>query len=219
MVEAKLNQDFGGVLSSFDLLLPDGMPIRWVMNARGARLPDRVYGPYLMRYVIQHSPAPYRHFLFGGSPECLRQLQERLLQLQPKLQIVGTISPPFSRWSETDEENFAREISKVDPDFIWVALGGVKQETWIAKNKFRHRRGVFLAVGDAFELLAGRRSFAPVWMQRAGLTWVYRLAQEPRRLWKRYLFCNAAFIFLILTQCFRRSKPPTGPASSHVDMP
>ena len=91
----------------------------------------------------------------------------------------------------------------MNPDFIWVALGGVKQENWIARNRHRYQRGVFLAVGDAFELLAGRRTFAPAWMQRSGLTWVYRLVQEPRRLWKRYLTNNTAFATYAILEVLR----------------
>ena len=124
-------------------------------------------------------------------------------KLRPEVQIVGHLSPPFRPWQEEDEAGFARTIGAAAPDFIWVALGGVKQETWIARNRHRYARGVFLAVGDAFELLAERRRFAPAWMQRLGLTWVYRLAQEPRRLWKRYLTHNSVFAFYAAVEIAR----------------
>jgi len=193
LAEARLRKEFSQVLASFDMRFPDGMPVVWLMNALGGRMRDRVYGPYLMRYAIQHAPRPYRHFLFGGSPECLAELEEALRKLQPQIEVVGKLSPPFRPWTEEDEAGFAQAITGGDPDFVWVALGGIKQENWIVRNQHRYRRGVFLAVGDAFELLAGRRGFAPAWMQRWGLTWVYRLAQEPRRLWKRYLIYNSVF--------------------------
>ena len=198
LAESRLRDDFRQVLSTFELRMPDGMPVVWLINAVGGHLQDRVYGPYLMRHVILHAPATCRHFLFGGSTECLAQLNESLRKLRPDIRIVGSLSPPFRPWLEEDEAEFARAIAAADPDFIWVGLGGIKQERWVARNRHRYRRGVFLAVGDAFELLAGRRTFAPAWMQRLGLTWVFRLYQEPRRLWKRYLVYNSVFTFYAL---------------------
>jgi exopolysaccharide biosynthesis WecB/TagA/CpsF family protein len=170
------------------------MPLVWALNRKGAGLADRVYGPYFMREAIRTLGAPWRHFFFGGKTETLEKLQKKLLTLNPNLQIVGTLSPPFRPWTEEDEAGFARAIADAQPDFIWVALGGERQERWIHANLHRHSRGVFLAVGDAFELLAGNRPFAPAWLQRGGLTWLYRLFQEPRRLWLRYLRYNSLFL-------------------------
>ena len=192
---ARHNRGFGAVMRGFDLVLPDGMPLIWYMNRQGAGLTDRVYGPYFMRHALQHLGRPWKHFFFGGSEECLRDLMEAARRLQPDLDLVGSYSPPFRSWREEDEAEFARVIQKENPDFIWVALGGERQERWISRNLHRHGRGVFLAVGDAFELLAGRRPFAPDWMQRFGLTWVYRLWQEPYRLWGRYIRFNSLFLY------------------------
>lgn len=192
---ARSNSDFHSVMERFDLVAPDGYPLIWRLNAQGANLRDRVYGPYLMRYTLEHTPAPWKHFFFGGTPECLSRLVETAKKLQPGIQVTGTLSPPFRAWTDADEEKFARTIRESEADFIWVALGGERQERWIVKNLHRHRKGVFFAVGDAFELLAGSRPFAPAWMQRTGLTWLYRLAQEPRRLWARYLKFNSMFLY------------------------
>lgn len=192
---ARHDPGFGGVMRRFDLVLPDGMPLRWSLNARGAGLRDRVYGPYFMEEMVRATPAPWRHFLFGGTPETLEALTSRLRQIQPEVEIAGTLSPPFRAWDETDEDEFARMIAQAKPDFIWVALGGERQERWIADNLQRHRRGVFFAVGDAFVLLAGERSFAPRWMQGLGITWIYRLWQEPQRLWRRYTRFNSLFVY------------------------
>ena len=192
---ARQRPDFRAVLEKFDVLLPDGMPLVWAMRRKGADIQDRVYGPYFMQEAIRNLPRPWKHFFFGGTEMCLRQLTEACRQIQPEVDIVGTYSPPFRAWTEKDEIEFASIIRKSDADFIWVALGGDRQERWIAKNLPRHKKGVFLAVGDAFELLAGRRAFAPDWMQKAGLTWLYRLLQEPRRLLPRYLKFNTLFIY------------------------
>jgi N-acetylglucosaminyldiphosphoundecaprenol N-acetyl-beta-D-mannosaminyltransferase len=198
LAEARHNPAFAQVLDRFDLVLPDGMPVVWTLNARGAGLKDRVYGPYFMRHTVLNTPRPWRHFFFGDSEACLAELRRVLLQLQPDLEIAGMLSPPFGSFSEADEASFAEVIDRADPDFIWVALPGVRMERWIIDNQARYRRGVFLAVGDAFQLLSGRRSFAPPWMQRRGLTWVYRLCKEPMRLGPRYLRYNAMFILYLI---------------------
>lgn len=199
---ARQRPDFRGALQKFDMLLPDGMPLVWAMRKKGADLKDRVYGPYFMQEAIRNLPRPWKHFFFGGTETCLRQLTEACRQIQPNVDIVGTFSPPFRVWTEKDEAEFAEVIRKSGADFIWVALGGDRQERWIAKNLPRHQKGVFLAVGDAFELLAGRRAFAPGWMQKAGLTWLYRLLQEPRRLLPRYLKFNTLFLYYSLLERF-----------------
>ncbi|MEX1045542.1 MAG: WecB/TagA/CpsF family glycosyltransferase [Chthoniobacterales bacterium] len=192
---ARHNANFGNTMRNFDLVLPDGMPLRWSLNAQGAALTDRVYGPYFMEKMLRATPRPWRHFFFGGTEETLQTLTAHLRESQPDLDIAGTLSPPFRTWTEEDEQSFAQTIAAAQPDFIWVALGGERQERWIIDNLRRHHRGVFFAVGDAFALLAGQRAYAPAWMQRLGITWAYRLWQEPRRLWRRYMRFNSLFIY------------------------
>jgi N-acetylglucosaminyldiphosphoundecaprenol N-acetyl-beta-D-mannosaminyltransferase len=207
--EARHNPEFARILAQFDLVLPDGMPIVWALNLRGAGLKDRVYGPYLMRHALLNTPRPWRHFFFGDSEECLVDLRRVLLQLQPDIRIVGMLSPPFRRFTQADEESFADAINSAEPDFVWVALPGVRMERWIIENQARYHRGVFLAVGDAFALLSGRRTFAPAWMQRMGLTWTYRLCKEPLRLGPRYLRYNSIFVSYLLwdTLCGKGWNP------------
>jgi len=198
--------EFAVVMARFDMIVPDGMPLVWCMNAKGAGLKDRVYGPILMGKVLEATPTPQKHFFFGGTPECLTSLQDAVTRRFPGTLIVGTYSPPFRQWDDNDEASFAAAIEASGADFVWIALGGVKQETWIADNIHRFRRGVFLTVGDAFELLAGRRTMAPVWMQRSGLAWLFRLGQEPGRLWKRYLVHNTLFCAAVLLQWVRPAR-------------
>lgn len=195
VAEAASNPDFCKVLGDFDLNFPDGMPLVWALNWQGAGLKDRVYGPYLMRAFFEVSPnrPPLRHFLFGSTPETLAALRQRLTALDPGANIVGHLSPPFRPLSEADQATFANHIISTSPDCIWVAMGGVKQERWIAQNIHRYPRGVFLAVGDAFALLSGQADFAPAWMQKNGLTWLYRLAKDPKRLASRYLVHNTLY--------------------------
>jgi N-acetylglucosaminyldiphosphoundecaprenol N-acetyl-beta-D-mannosaminyltransferase len=195
---ARQKPDFRRVMGGFDLVLPDGMPLLWSLNAKGGGLRDRVYGPYFMEKMVRATPRPWRHFLFGGTEETLRELEGHLREIQPDIEISGTLSPPFRPWTEEDEKFFAETIAAGKADFIWVALGGERQERWIMENLRRHQHGVFFAVGDAFALLAGQRGFAPSWMQRFGITWIYRLWQEPRRLWRRYARFNTLFLWYTL---------------------
>lgn len=214
LAEARHKLEFARRLTRFDLVLPDGMPVVWSLNVRGADLKDRVYGPYLMRHVLRSTPRPWRHFFFGDSQACLADLRRVLLQLQPDLDIVGMVSPPFRPFTTEDEEAFAETINSAAPDFVWVALPGARMERWIIDNQARYKRGVFVAVGDAFSLLSGRRSFAPSWMQRTGLTWAYRLCKEPLRLGPRYLRYNSLFLFYLLWDALRGA--PLGGEMDHL---
>lgn len=201
---ARRDPTFAEVLRRFDVVLPDGMPLIWSLNLGGAALEDRVYGPYFMNYALVRTPKPWRHFFFGGIPETLEAMVVRARQIQPDIDVAGVYSPPFRKWTEEDEIENARQIAESGADFIWVALGGERQERWIIGQQHRFTHGVFFAVGDAFELLAGHRPFAPRWMQKRSLTWVYRLWQEPTRLWRRYLFYNTLFLYYLLTDGIRR---------------
>jgi N-acetylglucosaminyldiphosphoundecaprenol N-acetyl-beta-D-mannosaminyltransferase len=191
--EAYSNPEFAEVLGSFDLIMPDGMPLVWALWLEGHEIQDRVYGPYFMEYALINSTPNLRHYFFGGTEACLCRLQTKAHELNPNIQIVGAVSPPFGHWDEATETRLIDDINASHADFIWVALGGVKQETWIAKNRHRFHHGAFLAVGDAFTLVAGLRCYAPAWIQRLGLTWLVRLLQEPRRLFSRYLSYNTRF--------------------------
>ena len=112
---ARHKEDFGRVIRRFDLVLPDGMPLRWSLNAKGAGLGDRVYGPYFMEKMVRATPRPWRHFLFGGTVDTLRTLVEHLRKIQPDIEIAGTLSPPFQQWSEQNEESFASAIGEAKP--------------------------------------------------------------------------------------------------------
>ena len=198
--EAHEDPEFGRVLERFDLVLPDGMPLVWALQMDGHGIQERVYGPYLMDYVIRHAPIELKHYFFGGTEQCLQALREKLVGLRPGLQIVGMASPPFGEWDPLTESRLIEEINRAGADLILVALGGVKQEKWLAAHQDEFKAGVFLAVGDAFVLLAGLRAFAPAWMQRIGMTWLYRLAQEPKRLMSRYLKYNARFVISFMRE-------------------
>ncbi|MGI8436015.1 MAG: WecB/TagA/CpsF family glycosyltransferase [Chthoniobacterales bacterium] len=181
---------------SIDLFVPDGMPLVWAMNAKGAKLSDRVYGPTFMRRFLEESSPRLTHYLLGGSAECQRRLRQRF----PRSQIVGGFHGRCDKDGVLEgmaEQDIIEEINRLGPDFIWVGLGAPKQYAWIARHKTDLRRGVILAVGFAFDVNAGTKPDAPAWMQRRGLTWVFRIASEPRRLLTRYLKYNSLFLFYL----------------------
>lgn len=182
---------FREITSRFDHFVPDGMPLIWCLNARGAQLRDRVYGPTFMRRCLEASPAPSTHYLLGGSTECVAALRAKFSNAQ----IVGARDGYFS---PNEEEEIVAEINRLAPDFIWVGLGTPKQQDWIYRHKAEIRRGVLFAVGFAFDVNSGLKRDAPSWMQRTGLTWVFRGLSEPRRLLSRYLRFNTLFLYYLV---------------------
>lgn len=196
---ARHDRQFGEALASYDMVVPDGMPLVWVMNRQGAGLRDRVYGPTLMLHVLRRPGLS--HFFLGGSENLLESLSSKLRERFPALGIAGSYSPPFSPdgvWSEEENARILRKITDSGADCIWVGLGCPKQELWLARNKAKLPPGVYFAIGAAFAFHAGQVRQAPKWMQDRGLEWVFRAATEPRRLWKRYVVYNSLFIYYLL---------------------
>lgn len=185
------------------LVQPDGMPLVWLGRLSGRRV-ERVCGPDFMPAVMERGvPLGRRHFFYGGAPGVPEELAARLSRRYPGLQIVGTLSPPFRPLSRSEELKVAATINSAAPDYVWVGLGTPKQDLWLAANRTLLEAPVLLAVGAAFDLLAGRRRRAPSWMQRTGSEWIYRLATEPRRLGRRYTRLNARFLRLLLVDAVR----------------
>ena len=182
---------FREITSLVDHFVPDGMPLIWCLNARGAALPDRVYGPTFMRRCLEASPEPWTHYLLGGSAHCVDALRRKFAHAR----IVGARDGYFS---PDEEPEIVAEINRLAPDFIWVGLGTPKQQNWIHRHKREIGRGVLFAVGFAFDVNSGLKRDAPPWMQRAGLTWVFRGFSEPRRLLTRYLRFNTLFLYYLV---------------------
>jgi N-acetylglucosaminyldiphosphoundecaprenol N-acetyl-beta-D-mannosaminyltransferase len=189
------DSQFRKVTECFDYFIPDAMPLIWVMNWMGANLRDRIYGPTFMRRCVLASGPPHTHYFLGGSEECLNRLQAFFRGKDASLQIVGSRNGYFRPEAEGE---IIDEINALSPDFVWVGLGTPKQQEFIQRNKHRFRRGLLMAVGFAFDVNAGTKKDAPLWMQRAGLTWLYRAATEPRRLGPRYLKYNTLFLVYLL---------------------
>ena len=191
---------FREVTSRFDYFVPDSTPLIWCLNRKGAGMRDRVYGPIFMRYCVEHSPAPFKHYLLGGSAECVEKLRARFLSANPEIRIVGIRDGYFK---SDDEAAIIAEINRLSPDFIWVGLGTPKQQDWIHRHKASIARGVIFAIGFAFDVNAGMKKDAPRLMQRLGLTWLFRALSEPRRLLTRYVRYNSLFVYYFLKDGFR----------------
>jgi N-acetylglucosaminyldiphosphoundecaprenol N-acetyl-beta-D-mannosaminyltransferase len=183
------------VLNS-SITVPDGQPLVWAMNALGGDLRDRVYGPELMaRYCDRAADSGTRMYLYGGRNQgALVQLALNLRQRFPGVKIVGGYSPPFREISELEEDAIVDEINRSKADVVWVGVGAPKQEKWMAALRDRLDAPVLVGVGAAFDFHAGLVPQAPEWMQSAGLEWLYRMVQEPRRLAPRYVRYNPRFI-------------------------
>ncbi|OGO48659.1 MAG: hypothetical protein A2Z30_07585 [Chloroflexi bacterium RBG_16_64_43] len=175
------------VFNGSGMTTPDGMSLVWLLRLRGRRGTRRVYGPDLMNAICEASlSAGWRHFLYGGGPGVPEALAARLGRRYSGLAIAGTCSPPFRPLNAAEEEAIAARINQVHPHVVWVGLSTPKQERWMAAHLGRINAPVFIGVGAAFDFLSGTKPQAPRWIQRSGLEWLFRLATEPRRLWRRY---------------------------------
>lgn len=207
---ARRDRSFRAVMSEFDFICPDGMPLVWAMNTQlnpEDRLRDRVYGPNLMLSTLQachESGSAVRHFFLGGTDATLSALRLRYEREFPNLKICGMHSPRFGTWTESELSEMVEMIRLAKPHLIWIGLGCPKQEQWIARLKHQLPHGVYLAVGAAFAFHAGEVTQAPSVMQQYGLEWLFRLAMEPRRLFRRYFIYNTWFVFYVLTDCFKK---------------
>jgi len=183
------------------LATPDGMPLVWLSRSMGQGQVSRVYGPDLMLALSELSIGRgYSHYFYGGAEGVPELLAEELQRRFPGLRIAGTYSPPFRSLTSEEEAQVIERINQAAPDVIWVGLGTPKQDLWMASHREQLTASVLIGVGAAFDFHTGRVPQAPRWMQGAGLEWLFRLWQEPGRLWYRYLVYNPLFVFLVTAQ-------------------
>lgn len=194
---ADRDSNFKELLNRATMNFPDGMAVVWAnrWKHKSLELPkERVYGPDLFLDVFASGQqGGVKHYLLGSTPEVLNRLATELLKRFPDAQIVGCASPPFRELTARERLAQAADIRSSGAQIVWVGLGTPKQD-WEVANLSRELPCVFVAVGAAFDFVAGTKSQAPRWMQEHGLEWAFRLASEPRRLWKRYLLGNARFV-------------------------
>jgi N-acetylglucosaminyldiphosphoundecaprenol N-acetyl-beta-D-mannosaminyltransferase len=210
-MEARRSVPYGKALNDASVAWVDGVPIRWMLRAAGLAVPERIHGADLTTRLLEGLPRA-KHLFFGSTPETLRLLEQALARRYPDLPTAGFISPPFRKAAEREDDETISRINDSGADVLWVALGAPKQEMWAHLNRAAVRIPVILCVGAVFEILAGRFERAPGAIQRLGLEWLWRLKQDPARLWRRYFATNGAFLSLLAAQSgrrlFRRSPPP-----------
>ena len=207
IMEAQKNPAFRSILNGSLLTTPDGMPTVWVGKRQGHSQMRRVFGPDMMLEVCAMSVEKgYTHFLYGGTDGVAEQLKASLVRNFPGLRIVGTCTPPFRPLNETEREALKSQIASLKPDIFWVGLSTPKQERFMAEYLPQLETLVMVGVGAAFDVHTGRIQDAPHWMKTAGLQWLHRLAQEPRRLWRRYLYNNPRFVLKMTSQLLGLSK-------------
>lgn len=208
VMESYRNETVRAIHNAAGLVVPDGTPLVWLSRLKGFQHVKRVYGPDLMLALCKRSAArQYRHFLYGAAPGVCVQLAGRLQVKFPELKIVGSYSPPFRILNREEDRKIVDDINSTCPDIVWVGMSTPKQEVWMAQHVGRLSAPVLIGVGAAFDFHAGLKRQAPRWMMRAGLEWLFRLVQEPRRLGPRYIYNNPLFVGLIISQLLGRSKP------------
>ena len=197
VITALRDEQFAKVVSNADMVTPDGAPIAWMMRNFGHVNQKRINGPdFMWKYCEQAQYRDKSMFFYGSSKQTLSLLQEKLLIAFPNLKIAGAISPPFRDLTPEEDAAIVDQINASGAGVLWVSLGCPKQEFWMSEHRGRIN-AVMVGVGAAFDYHAETLKRAPLWMQHNGLEWLYRLATEPKRLWKRYFVTNTLFVFYV----------------------
>ena len=192
------------IVNAAGMRTPDGMPLVWLSHRAGHKNVTRLYGPDLMLELCARSEVTgHRHFFYGGGSGITEALVEHLRSQFPRLQVAGAYSPGHLEAGEIERQEVIDRINASGADIVWVGLGTPKQDWWIANHRALLDAPVLIAVGAAFDFLSGHVRQAPRWMQGSGLEWLFRLSQDPKRLWRRYVFDNIQFIGVLVWRAMR----------------
>lgn len=205
VAEARKNGAFRNILNSADLVVADGTPLVWIGRAKGHKLRRRVSGCDLVDNFCRESGGAYRHFFYGGTDGAAESLA-RALRDKFGIVVAGTYTPPFRPLTIAEEAELTATVEQASPDVLWVGLSSPKQETFMHEYRHRLKVPVMLGVGAAFDLNSGNVRRAPVWMRDHGLEWLFRLAAEPRRLWRRYLVTIPKAVWFVCLELIGFSK-------------
>lgn len=196
LVECQKNRYLNEGVTAADIVTPDGMPLVWIMRRKGGNGASRVYGPELTERVCQIAlMKSYRIFLLGGRAGQSKRLKSVLISKFPGIKICGNADTPDKT---RIAPNVINDINISLADIVFVGIGCPYQELWMIQNRKALNASVLIGVGAAFDFILGYKKQAPVWMQNNGLEWMFRLIQEPGRLWKRYIVDNTLFIYYCL---------------------
>jgi len=188
-------------VQSADIITPDGMPLVWLSRLYGNKKTSRVYGPDLTLVLCKLAEHfNYKVFFLGGSPAQSEQVMKRMISKFPKLKVVGNIDTPIRPIPVIDNQKIIKTINKSKADIVFIGLGCPTQELWMINNRSKLNIPILIGVGAAFDFITGKVNQAPLWTQNLGLEWLYRLKQEPRRLFNRYCILNTLFISKITKQ-------------------
>jgi N-acetylglucosaminyldiphosphoundecaprenol N-acetyl-beta-D-mannosaminyltransferase len=202
-MESHDSPEFRGIMNDADLVVPDGRPLVWALRLFGVGAATQVRGPTLTVHVLERAAAAAVPVgFYGGSTEMLTRLLDACQRRFPGLRVAYAYAPPFRQLGADEDATVVREINDSGARVLFVGLGCPKQERWMASHKGQVN-AVMLGVGAALDFLAGVKPEAPEWMQHAGIEWLFRLATEPRRLWRRYAYHNPRFVALLAGQYFK----------------
>ena len=205
--EARKDPELQAVLNSADLFCPDGIAPVWLSRLNGEVLPERVPGPDLLNaFLVKANEASYSSFFFGDTEETLAMLKRKVEALYPGHRIAGVLSPPFRAITPEEDSIMLERINDAKPDVLWVGLGMPKQDWWIYNHLDRLRAPVVVGVGAAFQFLSGGVKRAPAWIGDNGFEWLWRLAAEPRKLWRRDLIDGPRFLAHALLTTVRANR-------------
>ena len=198
---ARKDPAFASILNSAELLAPDGILAVTVARLHGYKLRKQDTGPDLLwRFSEIANQKGHRYFFFGDTEDTLEKLSDELASSFPGIQIVGVTSPPFRQWTPEEDKAMIESINSAKPDVLWVGLGMPKQEQWIADHRASLNVPVVVGAGASLKFLSGTVSRAPALMRNLGFEWLWRFAQEPRRVWRRVLIDAPQFIVLVILQ-------------------
>jgi N-acetylglucosaminyldiphosphoundecaprenol N-acetyl-beta-D-mannosaminyltransferase len=203
VVKARSDRLLAEIIQSADLVGADGVPVVWASRLLGDPLPARVNGTDLMEALFEMAARKsYSVFLLGARPQVIENAVNRLRRQYPNLRIAGYRHGYFT--SEDEEQQAAAMISASRPDILMLGMSTPMKEIWVSRHKELLNVPVIHGVGGSFDIVGGITKRAPKWMQNSGLEWLYRLYQEPRRMWRRYLLTNSVFVWLVFRACISR---------------
>ena len=207
VTEGLKDPEFRQIVNNSFLALPDGKPLSVIGKWKGIKRVERIFGPAFFEKTLEWGVEEnLKHYFFGSSGITIEKLKKNIENKFPGIKIAGAVSPPFREFSVEENEQFIQDIINSKPDVIWVSLGAPKQEKWIYSTFRRLNKGLMIGIGAGFDYLAENLKNAPGWMKDLSLEWIYRLIQEPGRLWKRYLISNSKFIFYVTLELLGLKK-------------
>jgi|HubBroStandDraft_2_1064218.scaffolds.fasta_scaffold75759_1 N-acetylglucosaminyldiphosphoundecaprenol N-acetyl-beta-D-mannosaminyltransferase len=226
-VSGLLSPDIRAVYQRADLLGIDSMPFVYIARLLKDRRSDRLYGPDVMLETAREAPQRgYKFFLYGGVPGAPEAMSALLKEMSPRLTVAGTFSPPFRELTQEEDDAICRIIADSGANIVWVGLGSPKQDIWIERHRHKLPGCILIASGATFDFFSGRIRQAPLWIQKAGMEWLFRLFQDPVRLWKRYTVYNVLFAGALILEILgvlrlgeSHAARASQPAASRVKTP